>query len=97
MGAIGSIFFLFRADCPIARDQKQRAKSLSLNQIFLGFFQSPRDDTLLHIKSDDSSSLDLARAASLEQPETKLRQMFNRRLNLVDLRPISRIIATRLF
>jgi hypothetical protein len=51
----------------------------------------------LHAKSDASQLLDLARVASLEQPEAKLRQMFNRQLNLVDLRHIGRIIATRLF
>jgi hypothetical protein len=51
----------------------------------------------LHAKSDAAQSLDLARAASLEQPEAKLKQMFSRRLNLVDLRHISRIVATRFF
>jgi hypothetical protein len=51
----------------------------------------------LDAKLNASQSLDLARAALLEQPEAKLKQMFSSRLNLVDLRNISRIVATGLF
>jgi hypothetical protein len=62
-----------KPDCPIAGDQKHLVKLFSSNQLFLGAFQSPRRDTLLHAKSDFSQLLGLARAASLEQPEAKLR------------------------
>jgi hypothetical protein len=82
---------------PIAGNRKQQVRTLSSNQLFLGVFQSPRREALLEAKSGAMQSLDLARRISFEQAEARLKRIFNRRMNLVDLRQIARIAGARVF
>jgi hypothetical protein len=67
---------------PRAENRKQQARALSSNQLFLNVCQSPRRDTLLQAKSEASLFFDLARTTSFKQLEARLKQIFNRRLNL---------------
>jgi hypothetical protein len=77
---------------PISVSSKQDMKSLSSNQLFLGVFQSPQRDSLIEAKPEVSKHLQLSSAFSLENTERKLKQVFNRRLNVADLRHIGDII-----
>jgi hypothetical protein len=81
----------------IAESRKQHVRALSLNQLFLNVCQSRRRDTSLQAKSEASLFCDLARTPSFEQLEARLKQTFNRQLNLVDLRHIARIAGGRVF
>jgi hypothetical protein len=69
--------------------------AFSSNQLFMNVYQSPRRDILLQAKLKASLFLDLARTTSFEQLEASLKHIFNRRLNLVDLRHIVRIAGGR--
>jgi hypothetical protein len=82
---------------PIARNSKQQVRTLSSNEPFLGVFQSRRRDALFEAKSKVTQPIDFARWISFEQPEVRLKQIFNRRLNLVDLRDIARTAGARVF
>jgi hypothetical protein len=68
-----------------------------LNQLFFDVFQSPRRDSLIQAKSEALKHLQLLSAFSLENTEGRLKQVFDRRLNVRDLRHIGRILAARFF
>jgi hypothetical protein len=71
----------------------QQAKLRSSNQLFLNVFQSPRRDNLSQAKSEASKHLQLSSAFSPESTKGKLKQVFDRRLNIADLRHIGGIVA----
>jgi hypothetical protein len=82
---------------PVSGYRKQHIKSLSSKQLFLGVFQSPRHDSLIQAESEASKHLQLSSALSLENAKGRLKQVFDRRLNVADLRHIGGIVAARFF
>jgi hypothetical protein len=68
----------------ISGSRKQHVKSLSSNQLFLGVFQSLRRDSPIQAKSEVSKHLQLSSAFSPENAEVRLKQVFERRLNLAN-------------
>jgi hypothetical protein len=82
---------------PISGSRKKRVKLLSSNQSFLGVFQSPRRDSRIQAKSEGLKHLQLSSALSPENIEGKLKQVFDRQLNVADLCHIGGIVAARFF
>jgi hypothetical protein len=70
-------------------------KLLSSNQLFFGVFHFSQRDSLVQAKLEASKHLQLSGAFSPENTEGRFRQVFDRRLNVEDLRHIGGIVAAR--